>query len=155
MIFFKRFYLNTTAQIDFIKVTSEVKFAIRDSRAANGLATVLVPKGGAALTVIEESSGIIDELKLATGLFIGEGREGENMRKEKVKLSARVQSAVFGRSVAIPFADGKPLFDPYDEIYLIDFEERSLRREVVVQVMGENPAADVQQQQRPAPRQRR
>jgi thiamine phosphate synthase YjbQ (UPF0047 family) len=62
-------------------------------------------------------------------------------------VAPRVQSALLGRSIHLPFADGKLCLDPYTDILCCDFDARGGRREIIVQVFCESaPAAPPQQE---------
>jgi len=136
MIFLKNYFVNTTAETDFLTVTHDVKFAVRDAQAKNGLVTVIIPGPGASLAIFEPVEGLIDEIKTVLSAF----GEGENKGRDKwnkdVSLFPRVQAAMMGRSVSVPLKDGRLVLSPYDEIYLIDFDKKSRRREFFVQVMA-------------------
>lgn len=53
MIFLKNYFVNTTKEVDYIPVIHDVRYAIRDSQAVNGLVTVTVPASGAGLMISE------------------------------------------------------------------------------------------------------
>jgi secondary thiamine-phosphate synthase enzyme len=155
MAFFKKYYVNTTENVDLLPVTSDVRYAVRDSQAKDGLVTIMVPGPGASPLIFEPMSEVIEELKIAFELFAGEGGVSTDKRKEKVAVAPRVQSAVIGRSLCIPLVNGQLLMDPYEEIYIADFDKNAKRREFVVQVMPSEPAAPQQAQGRPAPQKKR
>lgn len=143
MIFLKSYFVNTTAEVDFLPITSDVNYAIRDGQGKDGLVTIVVPSGRAAITVFEPLPEVISELKSALEIFAGEGKETADKRKEQVFIAPRVQTAMLGRSLTIPIKDAKLVLDPYEEIYLIDFDKKAHRREFIVQVMSvEAPAAE-------------
>jgi len=61
----------------------------------------------------------------------------KNRRKEEVELGPRLASAILGRSLTIPFADGRPLLGVREEPLIIDFESNPRRLEFKIQIMGE------------------
>lgn len=145
MQFLKNYFVNATAEVDFLQITSDVRFAIRDSQAKNGQVSVFVPGPGAALTVFEPLDEVKDGLKASLAALAEGEKKGKDKRKEEVDIVPRVLASLVGRSVAIPFKDTKLIMAPYEEIFLIDFEKQAARREFFVQVIGE----DVQPQQPP------
>jgi len=48
-----------------------------------------------------------------------------------------VRAALLGCSLTVPFKDGRLLLGTWQQIVLIDFDNRPRRREVVVQISGE------------------
>jgi secondary thiamine-phosphate synthase enzyme len=156
MVFLKNYFVNTTSEIDFLQVTSDVRYAIRDSSAKNGLVTVFVPGPGAAVSVFEPLDEVKDDLKASFAALAEGEKKGKDKYKQDVDAAPRVLAALVGRSAAVPFKDAKLVMAPYDEIFLIDLEKKAGRREFVVQVIGEDaPAQGQQPPQRGAPQQRR
>ena len=152
MIVLKHYYVNTTKEVDFLSIIHDVRYAIRDANAKDGLVTVIVPDSSAALTIIEPIPAVIEELKIAFEIFAGEGATATDRRKVTIDISPRVQAAMLGRSLSIPLKDGKLIIDPYEEIYLIDFDKTGKRRQFCVQVMVEDaPAKPAGQPPKTAP----
>jgi len=154
MAFFKKYYINTTQEIDIISISADVNYAIRDSQTKDGLLTVVIPGAGGSVIVSDGVKETIDELKTTFELFAGEGGEGVDKFKKKVAVAPRVRSAVFGRSVSIPVVNGKLTLDPYEEVFLVDFDKNAKRREFAIYIAGEG-AGQPQQGQRPPPAQRK
>ncbi len=127
MIFQKRYYVNTTAAVDLLPVTHEVHYAIRDAGALQGLVTICVSGPGAGVMVCDAQPDVIAGIK-----HIVQGWEG----------GARVQSALVGRSVQLPFDNARVCLLPYTDVMLCDFELRVQRREFLIQVMGESAVAE-------------
>ena len=48
-----------------------------------------------------------------------------------------MRASLLGPSLAVPFSDGDLLLGTWQQIILIDFDNRARRREVIVQVVGE------------------
>jgi len=141
MVFLKNYFINTTLEVDFLPITSDVKYAIRDANGKDGLVTVAIPGAGASVIVFEPIKEVIDELKTVIEMFAGEKEHCIDKRKEQVMLAPRIQTAIFGRFVSLPIKDGRLMLDPYEEIYLIDFDKKIRRREFFVQVMSEDAQA--------------
>ncbi len=142
MIFLKSYFVNTTAETNLIQITSDVNFALRDSNCKEGLVTLVIPGPGAGLAVFEPIPELLDELKVAFEIYAGEGTEGVDKRKEKVAVAPRVQAAMLGRTLSLPVKNGKLLLEPYEEVFLIDFEKKPRRREFYVQVISEAAAEE-------------
>lgn len=134
-----------------MQVTSDVRFAIRDSQAKNGLVTVFIPGPGAALTVFEPLEEVKEELRVSFEALAEGEKKGKDKRKEEVDVAPRVLASLVGRSVAVPFKEGKLIMAPYEEIFLIDLEKKVARREFFVQVIGEDAPPQGQQPAKGAP----
>ncbi|HPW45061.1 MAG TPA: YjbQ family protein [bacterium] len=144
MIFLRNYFLNTTPEVDVLSVIHEVTRTIRESAASEGLVTISVPAPGGALAILEPLPDIIAKFKEAIRIFPGENEQTKNRRKEEVLVGPRVVAAILGKSLSIPFKDGRLLLAPREEPVLVDLERKGLRREFYVQVVG----ADMRQQGR-------
>lgn len=152
MQFFKRCYVNTTADIDCLKITHDVKYAIRDSKSPEGLLTIVVPESGAGLVVMPDIPEAQDELKATFAVFGGEGGAAKDKLKRDTDIAPVVQSAVMGRVLNLPFQDSKVLTGHYDEIFLVDFVKKPARREFIIQIISEAPADQQKAPAKGAPR---
>jgi secondary thiamine-phosphate synthase enzyme len=50
---------------------------------------------------------------------------------------AHVRAAMLGCSLTVPFKDSRLLLGTWQQIVVMDFDNRSRKREVVVQIMGD------------------
>ena len=120
-----------------MSITSDVKYAIRDSGTKEGLATIIVGGPGAGVTILEPLQEVIDELKVAFEVFAGEGATAKDKKKVEALINPRVQASILGRSISVPIKDARLVTDPYEEIFLVDFDKKARRREFKVQIMAQ------------------
>lgn len=118
MAFIKTVYVNTTQETDFIPIIHDVRFAVRDGPAADGLVTVSLPGAEALLFVSPLPQERLLEMK------------------EKFRGMEGLQT-----SVSIPFQKKEILLEPKQMIWLVDFSTSGRRREVHIQVLGDSPPA--------------
>jgi secondary thiamine-phosphate synthase enzyme len=50
---------------------------------------------------------------------------------------SHLRAALLGPSLSIPVADGQPLLGTWQQVILVDFDNRPRTREIVVQLIGE------------------
>lgn len=150
--FSKRYYVNTTEEVDVISIIHELEYALRDSKGPEGLLTAIVPHPGAGLVVITPIPEVIEELKTTLDVFGSEAGTAKDRLKKEREIGPIIQSAILGRTVHIPFEEGELMIDPYDDVLLLDFEHKKGRREFIVQIISEAPAPEQQQQQQKARR---
>lgn len=139
MIFLKKYFVNTTAGIDILSVSADVRYAVRDAKASDGLVTVVVPGPGAGLILLEPLPELIDQFKTALAIYPGEGIETLTRRKEPVAVGPRIKGAILGRQVSLPLVRGEIVLAPREEVMLVDVETTGARREYVIQVLHELP----------------
>ncbi|MFH1654567.1 MAG: YjbQ family protein [Pseudomonadota bacterium] len=147
MIFLKKIYISTKAEVQIISVMSDISIAIRESEATDGLVTLWLPEFGAAVVAganIEDfKSSLIDLIKRLPV----QNPETLTKKKEKVELFPLLAQASFGSSMSLPFEAGKLILPLEREIFVVDFENVSKRREVVIQIMSETPAKPQEEQE--------
>jgi len=153
MIFHRNYFLGTTDKIDVLSIIHEINRAIRESKATNGLAIIMVPAPGAAVTIIEPLPEVIETLKEAIRIFPGESAKTKNRKKEDIAIGPRVAAAMLGKTISLPISEGRLAIGLREEPVLIDLETKGKRREFFVHIFGEG--GDEQQQQGRTPPQMR
>jgi len=130
--------ISTKGFTDIIDVTAEVAGVIDRSEIKSGIATVFISGSTAGVTTIEYEPGLLKDLPEAL-------EKVAPMKKRYYHDAtwgdgngfAHVRAAMLGCSLTIPFKDGRMLLGTWQQIVVVDFDNRSRNREVVVQIMGE------------------
>lgn len=134
-----KFSQKTSGFCDIIDITGKVREQIETEKIKHGLVTVFVSGSTAALTTIEFESGLVQDLKELVERFIPSDRKyHHDDRWGDDNGFSHLRAALFGPSLAIPIENGRPLLGTWQQIVLLDFDNRPRTREVVVQLMGEN-----------------
>jgi secondary thiamine-phosphate synthase enzyme len=130
--------IKTTSKTDVIDITSNVLKVLSRSRVKNGVASLFVPGSTASLTTIEYESGVINDLKKAIERMAPEDIYYEhNARWEDGNGFAHVRASLLGPSLHVPVVDGKLSLGIWQQIVLIDFDNRPRERQVVIQLLGD------------------
>ncbi|HEJ83613.1 MAG TPA: YjbQ family protein [Desulfobacteraceae bacterium] len=133
--------IQTTADTDAIDVTGEVAREVGESNIRNGAVALFIPGSTAALTTIEFETGVIDDLKKAIQRMAPEDIYYEhNERWGDGNGYSHVRAAIFGPSLHIPIVDGKMTLGTWQQVVLLDFDNRPRRRRIVVQISGDRGA---------------
>lgn len=149
MILLKKYYFNVTETLDCISITHEVNYAIRDAKVESGLVTVCVSNARAGILIADNNNDIRGALQDEISKW-GEGlseKQVKNARRDSFSLQTALQSALIGQSLSIPIHQSKLVTDSYTDIYLIDCDQVITRREVLIQVMGDDSSSQQQPQQ--------
>ncbi len=145
MIFLRNYFIATTDAVDVLSVVHEVNRTIRESSVLEGQATIVVPEPGAGLVIAEPLPDVLTGIAEAAER-LGSGAEKTlTRRKEEVTVPPRVAAALVGRSLTIPISAGKLRLGVREEPLLVDLERQSLRRELLVQIVGEGGGQEQQQ----------
>ena len=130
--------VQTTAETDIIDLTAFVEKALAEWSSLNGTVTLFIPGSTAALTTIEYEQGAINDLKKAIGRMAPEDLYYEhNERWGDGNGYSHVRAALIGPSLHIPVIAGRLLLGTWQQIVLLDFDNRPRERQVILQISGE------------------
>ena len=133
-----RFFVQTTEQTDIIDLTPQVAKQVKDSTIENGAVTLFIPGSTAGLTTIEFESGVVNDLKKAIEKMApGDIFYEHNERWGDGNGYAHVRAALVGPSLHIPVIDSKMTLGTWQQIVLMDFDNRPRKRRILVQISGE------------------
>ena len=139
MIFRDELELRGTAETDVFDVTDDVAAVLARSGVREGLAVVFVPGSTGAATTIEFEPGVVQDLKQAVERLAPRGaRYAHDAAWGDGNGYAHVRAALLGPSLAVPVADGRLVLGTWQQLVVIDFDNRPRRRRVVVQIQGES-----------------
>jgi len=132
------FKVSTRGDGQMLDVTSDVSEAVRRSGLGAGTVTVFVPGSTASLTTIEFEPGLVEDMEELFERLAAQQREyHHNKRWHDGNGHAHVRASLLGPSLTVPFNDGKLELGIWQQVILIDFDNKSRDREIICQVMGE------------------
>ncbi|MCK4454211.1 secondary thiamine-phosphate synthase enzyme YjbQ [Candidatus Parcubacteria bacterium] len=128
--------VQTKGHYDFIDITKKVEKIVIDSKIKEGIALVFVKGSTAAMTTMEYESGLIGDLKNVFEKLAPEKADYQHhLRWGDHNGAAHIKSAIIGTDLAIPIENGKLILGQWQQIVLIDFDERPRQREIIVKVI--------------------
>ena len=131
----------TTAGTDILDLTQAVAQELRRSGIASGLLTLFIPGSTAALTTIEFETGVVNDLRAAIQRLFPQDLSYEHDRRwGDGNGYAHVRAAFLKPSLAIPVEDGQLLLGTWQQIVLLDFDNRPRSRRIRGLVMGVRPS---------------
>jgi secondary thiamine-phosphate synthase enzyme len=134
----KSFQVKTAGYCDCIDITDKVHEAIVESGIESGIATVFICGSTAGVTTMEYEQGAIADLKRAIEQLVPESDDYQhNLKWHDGNGFSHIRSALLKTSLTIPFSQSKMLLGSWQQIVLLDFDNRSRNRKVIVQVLGE------------------
>ena len=138
MIFSDRISLSTKGFSDMIDITDKVTALLKRSNIEDGLVTVFCPGSTGAVTTIEYESGVLRDLQKALETLVPSNIPYEHDRRwGDGNGFSHVRAALMKPSLTIPVIEGRLTLGTWQQIVFIDFDNRSRRREIVVQFLGE------------------
>jgi len=132
------FSVNTTSKTDIIDLTPRVRQEMAKTGVRNGTVTLFIPGSTAALTTIEFESGVINDLRKAIERIAPEDLHYEHDERWRDGNGySHVRAALIGPSLHIPVVDGELTLGTWQQIVLLDFDNRPRRRRIIMQTLGE------------------
>jgi secondary thiamine-phosphate synthase enzyme len=129
----------TAGFCDIIDLTAKVREHLEKEKIHDGLATLFVSGSTAALTTIEHEPGLVRDLKEFVERIIPSGRRyHHDDRWGDDNGFSHVRASFFGPSLAIPIEHNKLGLGTWQQIVLLDFDNRPRTREITVHFMGES-----------------
>lgn len=130
--------LETRGNGDVVDITASVQEAVRSTGLEAGTATVFCPSSTSAVTTIEYESGAVADLRRLFDEVAAPDRPyAHNQRWGDGNGHSHVRAALLGPSLTVPFSGRQLTLGTWQQIIYVDFDVRSRRRQLVVQIMGE------------------
>ncbi|MFC1825168.1 secondary thiamine-phosphate synthase enzyme YjbQ, partial [Thermodesulfobacteriota bacterium] len=123
---------------DVIDITAMVDQKLNKQEIRHGILTLFIPGSTAALTTIEYESGAVNDLKAAVQRIAPEDLYYEhNERWGDGNGYSHVRAALLGPSLHIPIIDGKLPLGTWQQIVLLDFDNRPRKRKIIIHCFWE------------------
>jgi secondary thiamine-phosphate synthase enzyme len=129
--------LETPGNGHIVDITPGVASVVRTSGVDRGLVSVFATGSTVAVTTMEyEPGGVHDLQSLLDRLIPARDDYEHNVRNGDTNAHAHLRAAVIGPSESIPLLDGRLALGTWQQVVLIDFDDRPRRRTVTVQVLS-------------------
>ncbi|MFH1501750.1 MAG: secondary thiamine-phosphate synthase enzyme YjbQ [Candidatus Eisenbacteria bacterium] len=123
---------------DTVDVTADLAMAVRESGLLDGVATLFIGGSTAGITTIEFEPGAVSDLQDVFEEMAPRGRDWKHhLRWGDHNGHSHVRAALLGPSLSVPFVDRELTLGTWQQVVLVDFDERGRTREIVVQMIGE------------------
>ena len=129
--------LSTRGFTDIIDITPDVQACLSASGFHEGSVLVFVSGATAGLTTVEFESGLERDLKdFFERIIPQEGHYHHNERWHDGNGFSHVRASLLKPGLTVPFAEGRLLLGTWQQIVLVDFDNRPRNRRLVVQFTG-------------------
>ena len=128
---------STEGDGDVIDLTAGVRSVVHSSGAIDGIVSVFVPGSTAAVTTMEFEPGGVHVLRAALERLVPrEGDYEHNRLNHDTNSHAHIRAAIVGPSETVPLRGGRLGTGTWQQIVLVDFDDRPRQRTVTVQVIS-------------------
>lgn len=127
--------LSTGGDGEIVDLTEGVRSVVRTSGAQLGVVTVFATGSTVAVTTMEyERGGVADLRALLDRLVPSAGDYEHNRLNHDTNAHAHLRAAVIGPSESVPLVGGRLALGTWQQVVLVDFDDRPRDRVVTVHV---------------------
>ena len=128
----------TAGDGDTVDLTTQLVDGLGKSGLTDGVATLFVGGSTGGITTIEFEPGAVADLQEVLEALAPQGRDWRHHLKWGDRNGhSHVRSALLGPSLSVPFVGGELCLGTWQQVVLVDFDDRPRTRNVVVQFIGE------------------
>jgi secondary thiamine-phosphate synthase enzyme len=128
---------STQGNADIVDLSERVQAVVAEAGAQEGQALAFVRGSTAAITTMElEPGGVRDLQELLERLIPTRGDYEHNRLNHDTNSHAHQRASIVGPSEAVPIVSGRLALGTWQQLVLIDFDDRPRQRTVVVQVLS-------------------
>ena len=138
MVVTTRIELQTKGDCDIVDITPQVEQHLAKAKMNNGTVTLFITGSTAGVSTIELESGLLSDFKEMWHRLVPENITYNHDRAwGEGNGYSHVGASLLGASLVVPFNDKKLTLGTWQQIVLVDFDNRPRSRQVVLQIMGE------------------
>jgi len=123
---------------DIVDITGEVKAFLTETKMLNGQAVIFVAGSTAGVTTLEYEEGLIQDLKEYFEKQIPRDKEYQHDKKwGDGNGFSHIRSAILGTSLTVPIINNELALGTWQQLVLIDFDNKERSRKIIIQISGE------------------
>ena len=132
-----RFSVRTRGFNDVVDITDRISEIVEKSKVKEGLCLISCPGSTAGLTTIEAEPNLIEDFKEFLEKIVPSGRSYRHDETWGDKNApSHIRSALIKPFLTIPIENGNLVLGTWQQVVLIDFDNRPRDREIVVKIIG-------------------
>src|SRR5919106_3597153 len=129
--------LSTRGDADMIDITDGVQRVVGTAGVSDGIASAFVRGSTAAITTMEHEPGNVADLEAVLDRLVPQRGEYEHNRlNHDTNSHAHQRASIVGPSTTVPVVGGRLALGTWQQLVLIDFDDRARERTVFVQVVA-------------------
>jgi secondary thiamine-phosphate synthase enzyme len=130
--------VSTRGDCDIIDITADIARELDNADIDNGTVTIFITGSTAGVTTIEYEPGLINDLKNAFDRLIPQNISYDHdMRWHDGNGHAHVRASILGASLVVPFNNKRMELGTWQQIIIVDFDNRPRKRDILLQIMGD------------------
>lgn len=138
MVITKTINIQTRGNGDIIDISDKVEQVVTDSNINSGISTIFVSGSTAGVTTIEYEGELISDFKSMWDRIIPQNIQYQHDKRwGDGNGFSHVRASLLGPSLVIPFANKKLTLGTWQQIIVVDFDNRPRSRGIYIQLLGE------------------
>jgi secondary thiamine-phosphate synthase enzyme len=132
-----RFSVSSQGESEVLDITENVSALLARHNLKEGVVTVFVPGSTASITTTEFEPGLRRDIPEALNRIVPKSsRYHHDETWHDGNGHSHVRASLMGPSLTIPFSRGELLLGTWQQIVLVDHDNRPRERTIIVQLMG-------------------
>jgi len=125
--------IDTDGNTHMINISDKIEKVLKKSESSEGLVNIFVKHTTAAVAIMEDEKGVLQDFKEAFERFspIG-GKYNHNELQDDDNASSHIRGSLLSASINIPFKNNKMLLGTWQQVFLVDFDTHKREREIVI-----------------------
>ena len=139
MVITREINLQTRGNGDIIDITGDIAQQIADTDVNSGTVTIFIAGSTAGITTVEYEPGLVADLQsLWQRIAPADIPYQHDRRWHDGNGHAHVRASLLGASLVVPFHNKNLTLGTWQQIIVVDFDNRARSRQVILQIMGES-----------------
>ena len=131
-----RFSLSTKGLNDIIDITNKVSQTVKESKAKDGICLISCPGSTCGITTIEHEPNLVADFKEFLEKLAPSNRDYRHDQTwGDANAPSHIRSALIKPFLTVPVEDGKLVLGQWQQIVLIDFDNRPREREIIIKII--------------------
>jgi secondary thiamine-phosphate synthase enzyme len=138
MVLGREFELSTRGFSDILDISASVEEVVKESRARNGLVNVSVIGTTASVSTIEYEPALVEDVKEQLEKLIPHTLASRHSATWGDDNGfSHIRATLMGPSMTLPVVDGRIVLGTWQQIVVIDHDNRPRKRRIRIQIVGE------------------
>jgi len=138
MVVAKKISVRTKGQCDIVDIMPQVEQQVAETNINSGTVTLFVAGSTAGISTIEFEPGVLYDFKSMWERNVPQNIPYDHDRAwSDGNGYSHVRASLLGASLVVPFNDKKLTLGTWQQIVLVDFDNRPRSRQIILQIMGE------------------
>jgi len=138
MVVTRKISLQTKGDCDIVDITPQVEQQLAEAGVNSGTVTLFIPGSTAGITTIEYESGLLSDFPAMWDHIAPKNIPYHHDRAwGEGNGHSHVRASLLGASLVIPFNNKKLTLGTWQQVVLVDFDNRPRSRQIILQIMGE------------------